>query len=120
MSTCSIGRIAPHRRHVRVRLRAAAEHEQPPRVGRREVPHRQRGDGRRAQVGKRDAVHERARRQRLAIEDHAHALDARLAPDRDQLHHGVAGGGRRHEQQLALLELDDRALRVRFRVETCP
>jgi hypothetical protein len=108
----------PDRLGVGAGLRAAAEHHQPAGVGRREPPDRERRDRRRAQVGERDAVEQGDGRQRRAVEQHARALDARLArTDGHELDRRMAARGGRHHQQLALPHRQDRARRRRLRVE---
>ena len=57
------------------------------RVGCGERAYRERRDRRRAHVGERDAVDQRDRRERGRVEDHADALDARLAADGHELDH---------------------------------
>ena len=102
---------------MRVGLGAAAEDQQALGVLAREVADGERGDRGGADVGQRDAVDQRFRGERGAVEDDDDALDARVAADRDQLDRDVAADLGGHQDQLAVLELDEAARRVGFGVE---
>ena len=120
MSTRSIGRIARIAATCASGLRAAAEDDEPAGVRRGEPADGQRGDRRRAQVGQADPVDQRGGRERGAVEHHAHALDARVAADGDELDGGVPAGRRGHHQQLAAaLEGDRPARRVGLGIQPC-
>jgi hypothetical protein len=102
---------------VTVGLRAAAEDEQPARVGRGECAHRERRDRRRAHVGQRDPVDEGDGRERGRVEDDADALDARLAADGHELDHRVGRRRGRHHEQLTRADRQRAARRVGLWVE---
>ena len=70
-------RDRPERRDVGPALRAGAEDDEAPGAGRGEVAHGEGRDRGRPQVRQRDAVDERAGRERLGVEEHVDALDPR-------------------------------------------
>ena len=102
---------------VPVGLGAAAEDEQAACGGHGERAHRERRDGRRAHVGEGDAVDEGDRRERGRVEDHADALDARLAAHGHELDHGVIRRRGRHHEQLAGADREGAARRVGLGVQ---
>ena len=111
------------RGHVGAGLRAGAEDHQPPGAGIGEVARGERGDGRGADVREPDAVQDRHRRERLAVEQRVDALDPRQPAlgvarrHRRELDPDRAGRGRGHDQQLAAAGGHARPRRVRLRVE---
>jgi hypothetical protein len=68
-------------------------------------------------LAERDPVDQGDRRERLRVEDHADALDARLAADGHELDDGMARRRGRHHEQLAAADREGAARRVGLGVE---
>jgi hypothetical protein len=102
---------------VRVCLRPPPEDDQACGVVGREMSHGQGRHGRRAQVRDGDPVDQRQRRERVAVEDDADALDARPAANGDELDGRLRPQPGRHDEQLPGIEVDGLAEGVGFGVQ---
>jgi hypothetical protein len=102
---------------VRVRLRAAAEYQQPSRVRDGEVPDRQCRDRRSADVRNGDPVSDGDGCERRSVEDHADTLNPGLASDGHELDHRMSTSGGCHDEHLTAVELHHAARRIDLRIK---